>query len=272
VAGHGSSDWQQRNRASSLPLALGQLGAPGNLGNLRLAIAGAREGYRGPLFMDSDIYKTLEAVGWELGRDGDQELAGFAEETTALLEKAQQPDGYLNPAVQVSGQPRYSNLAYSHEMYCAGHLIQAGVACLRETGFDRLLGVARRFADHLVDTFLGQEGGLDGHPTAETALVELYRETGHRPYLEQASQWIEQRGHGLIGDSGFGRRYLQDHQPVWQGEHRGRARGPRAVPGSGPGGCGRRDRRCGAAADLDRPLGRHGGREDVPDRREWVTA
>jgi uncharacterized protein len=54
--------------------------------------------------MDSDVYKTLEAAGRELGRGGDQELAGFAEETTALLEKAQQPDGYLNSAVQVSGR------------------------------------------------------------------------------------------------------------------------------------------------------------------------
>jgi DUF1680 family protein len=122
-------DWQQRNRASSLPLALRQLEVAGNLGNLRLAIAGAHEGYRGPVFMDSDIYKTLEAIGWELGRGGDQELADFAQETTTLLEKAQQPDGYLNSAIQVSGQPRYSNLAYSHEMYCAGHLIQAAIAC-----------------------------------------------------------------------------------------------------------------------------------------------
>ncbi len=207
-------DWQQRNRASSLPLALRQLETAGNLGNLRLAIAGAHEGYRGPVFMDSDIYKTLEAIGWELGRGRDQELADFAQETTALLEKAQQPDGYLNSAIQVSGQPRYTNLAYSHEMYCAGHLIQAAIACQRGAGFDRLLGVARRLADHLVDTFLGTDGGLDGHPIVETALVELYRETGHRPYLELASQWVEKRGHGLIGDSGFGLRYLQDYQPV----------------------------------------------------------
>ena len=208
--------WQRRNRAASLPLALRQLEVAGNLGNLRLAIADAHEGYRGPVFMDSDIYKTLEAIGWEVGRGSDQELADFAQETTALLEKAQQPDGYLNSAIQVSGQPRYSKLASSHEMYCAGHLIQAAIACQRGAGFDRLLGVARRFADHLVDTFLGTDGGLDGHPIVETALVELYRETGHRPYLELASQWIEQRGHGLIGDSGFGRRYLQDHEPVRQ--------------------------------------------------------
>jgi uncharacterized protein len=146
-----STGRQQRNRTLSLPLALRQLEAAGNLGNLRLAIVGKRAGYRGPVFMDSDIYKTPGGgrLG-ELGRGGDQELAAFDEETTALLEKAQQPDGYLNSAVQVHGQPRYSNLAHSHEMHCASHLIQAGVACLRAAGLDRLLGVARRFADHLV--------------------------------------------------------------------------------------------------------------------------
>ena len=154
------NDWQQRNRTLSLPRALRQLEAAGNLGNLRLAIVGKRDGYRGPVFMDSDIYKTPGGgrLG-ELGRGGDQELAAFDEETTALLEKAQQPDGYLNSAVQVHGQPRYSNLAHSQEMHCAGHLIQAGVACLRGAGLDRLLGVARRFADHLVNTFLGQLAG-----------------------------------------------------------------------------------------------------------------
>jgi DUF1680 family protein len=207
-------DWQQRNRAASLPLALGQLETAGNLGNLRIAIAGAHEGYQGPVFMDSDIYKTLEAIGWELSQGSDQELADFATETAALLEKAQQADGYLNSAIQVSGQPRYGNLADSHEMYCAGHLIQAAIAAVRGAGTGRLLAVARRFADHLVDTFLGKDGGLDGHPLVETALVELYRETGHRPYLELASQWIERRGHGEIGDSGFGSGYLQDREPV----------------------------------------------------------
>ena len=207
-------DWQQRNAAASLPLALRQLEAAGNLANLRLAIAGGTEGYRGPVFMDSDLYKVLEAVGWELGRSADQELASFLAEATALLEKAQQPDGYLNSYMQVTGRPRYSFLASSHEMYCAGHLIQAAIACQRGAGDPGLLRVAQRFADHLVDHFLGREEGIDGHPIVETALVELYRETGHAPYLRLASQFIEQRGRGMIGDSGFGRRYLQDHEPV----------------------------------------------------------
>ncbi len=206
--------WQQRNAVASLPLALRQLEAAGNLANIRLAISGAREGYRGPVFMDSDIYKVLEAIGWELGRSPDEGLASFLGETTALLEKAQQPDGYLNSCIQVTGRPRYSFLAWSHELYCAGHLIQAGIACQRGAGDPALLAVARRFADHLVDHFLGQQEGIDGHPIVESALAELYRETGHEPYLRLASQFIEQRGHGLIGDSGFGSRYLQDHEPV----------------------------------------------------------
>ena len=214
-------DWQTRNTAASLPLALRQLEVAGNLANLRLAIAGAHEGYQGPVFMDSDLYKTLEAIGWELARTGGasttaaDDLVSFVSEATLLLEKAQQPDGYLNSYVQVSGKPRYAALASSHELYCAGHLMQAAVA-LHRAGRPALLDVARRFADHLVDTFLGTDGGLDGHPVVESALAELYRETGHRPYLELARQFIDKRGYGLIGDSGFGRRYLQDHEPVRQ--------------------------------------------------------
>jgi uncharacterized protein len=209
-------DWQRRSRDASLPLALQQMEAAGNLSNLRLAAgdAGAGAGYRGPVFMDSDLYKTLEAIGWELGRDSSPALAAFAADATALLEKAQQPDGYLNSYIQVSGEPRYGRLSSSHEHYCAGHLIQAAIAHARNPGGAPLLGVARGFADHLVEVFGGHEVGIDGHPVIETALVELYRQTGHAPYLSLASQFVEQRGRGLIGDSGFGRRYLQDHLPV----------------------------------------------------------
>jgi uncharacterized protein len=207
-------DWQQRNHRASLPLARRQLETAGNLENLRLAIAGAHEGYRGPVFMDSDLYKTLEAIGWELARGPDAGLAAFLAESTALLAQAQQEDGYLNSAIQVTGRPRYQKLASSHELYCAGHLIQAAVAVQRGAGEGGLLVVARRFADHLVDHFLGRQAGIDGHPVVESALAELYRETGHAPYLDLARQFLEQRGRGLVGDSGFGSRYLQDHLPV----------------------------------------------------------
>ena len=218
-------DWQQRNLAESLPLALRQLEAAGNLDNVRLAIraaadgaggAGTAAGYRGPVFMDSDIYKTLEAIGWELAHGDRPELAAFAARAISLLKQAQLPDGYLDSYFQVSGEPKYSRLASSHEMYCAGHLIQAAVALRRGAGDTRLLEVAKQLADHLVREFLGQARGLDGHPIIETALVELYRETGNEDYLALARQFVDQRGAGLAGDSGLGRRYLQDHLPVRQ--------------------------------------------------------
>lgn len=209
-------DWQRRNAAASLPLALRQLEVAGNLDNLRLAVLGDSAGYRGPVFMDSDVHKTLEAISWELGRQADPDLADFAAQTTELLAKAQQRDGYLNSYVQVTGSPRYSRLASSHELYCAGHLIQAAVAARRCFDGGALLQVARRFADHLVQTFAGNSDGLDGHPIVESALAELYRETGVSAYLELAAQFTEQRGYGRIGDSGFGSRYLQDAVPVRQ--------------------------------------------------------
>ncbi|MFY9998506.1 MAG: beta-L-arabinofuranosidase domain-containing protein, partial [Trebonia sp.] len=219
-------DWQRRNLAESLPLALRQLEAAGNLDNVRLAIqvaadgaagaAGAAVRYRGPVFMDTDIYKTLEAIGWELAHGDRPELASFAARTTSLLARAQLPDGYLDSYFQVTGEPKYSRLASSHEMYCAGHLIQAAVALRRGAGDSRLLDVATRLADHLVREFLGQARGLDGHPIIETALVELYRETASDDYLALARQFVDQRGAGLAGDSGLGRRYLQDDVPVRQ--------------------------------------------------------
>jgi Beta-L-arabinofuranosidase, GH127 len=106
-------DWQRRSHTASLPLALRQMEAAGNLDNLRLAIAGAHDGYRGPVFMDSDIYKTLEAIGWELGHAPAANLSEFAASATTLLEEAQQPDGYLNSYIQVSGEPRYQRLSIS---------------------------------------------------------------------------------------------------------------------------------------------------------------
>jgi hypothetical protein len=228
-------DWESRNVTASMPLALHQLVVAGNLDNLQLAVQAAAEpqnhdaatvprasgvippaglGYHGPVFMDSDIYKTLEAIGWALESRPAAAFSDFAARTIELLARVQLPDGYLNSYVQASGEPRYSNLASSHEWYCDGHFIQAAVALARGTGDSGAMDIAVRLADHLVKEFAGQSRGLDGHPIIETALVELYRETGTVAYRDLAAQFVEQRGHGLAGDSGFGRRYLQDHLPV----------------------------------------------------------
>src|SRR6185369_5731569 len=110
---------------------------------------------------------------------------------------------------------RWQDLGTGHELYCAGHLIQAAVAAERAGRGGRLLDIARRFADLLVERFgPGGEEAVCGHPEIETALVELYRVTGHRPYLALAAAFVDRRGRGLLVPGPFGAAYFQDHAPV----------------------------------------------------------
>lgn len=218
------------NERVCIPQGPDLLESAGNLHDLRLAAgagtaAGAGAGeYRGDYpFMDSDVYKWLEAACWQLGRlrtgdsDGEaRQLADEVERIVGLVADAQEPDGYLNSWFQAgNGAGRYADLRWGHELYCAGHLIQAAVAHHRATGQDRLLTVAQRFADH-IDRAFGPPGsgrpidGIDGHPEVETALVELYRETGEQRYLTLAGYFVDSRGRGLLG----GEAYCQDRIPV----------------------------------------------------------
>jgi DUF1680 family protein len=212
--------WQDRNAAATLPHCIGQLHVRGNLDNFRRVTGDFDGGFAGYWFADTDVYKTLEAALWELARSGGS--SAFVTDTAQLLEKAQDSDGYLNSYFQVDHRDRqWAELPSSHEMYNAGHLIQAAVAAARtaqhEPAAQQILAVARRFADLLIERF-GPDGvdALDGHPEIETALVELYRVTGHRPYLDLAARFVELRGHGLLGpDNRFRQHhYYQDHRPV----------------------------------------------------------
>lgn len=206
--------WQERNASATLPHCVDQLTAYGNLANLRRVTGDSDEKFAGMWFADTDVYKTLEATAWEIGRSGGS--SEWLNDIAALLEKAQDADGYLNSYYQVDHRDeQWSDLGFSHEMYTAGHLIQAAVAAARAAGNPQLVTVARRFADLLVRRF-GPDGAdvIDGHPEVETALVELYRLTGHRPYLELARRFLDLRGHGLLGDGRFGPRYWQDHTPL----------------------------------------------------------
>jgi uncharacterized protein len=207
---------QKVNRKAAIPTGQKRLESAGNLANLRIA-AGQEQGeVRGLIFMDSDVYKWLEGAAWEYARDPSQELLEAQREITATVAAAQQADGYLNSVVQVrEAGERYRDLPWSHEHYCAGHLIQAAVAQVRCTGDRGLLDVAVRFADHLVETFGDdRRHDVDGHPVVEMALVELYRETKERRYLQLARYFVEARGHGLMESYGQEPTYFSDRVPV----------------------------------------------------------
>ena len=157
-------------------------------------------------FLDSDVYKWLEAAAGssaELGCRHRRE----ADEAIGLIVSAQRSDGYLNTFVQVLAPgTEYRDLAWGHELYCYGHLLQAAIAWHRALGDDRLLLVAER-AVASAERELGPEGreAIEGHPEFEMALVELYRATGERRYLDFATVLIERRGHGLLGSGGSDR-------------------------------------------------------------------
>jgi DUF1680 family protein len=210
-------EWQRRNRSVTTPHALAWLERDGSVDNLRGVRAGTPpESHRGMWFSDSDVYKVAEAMSWDVGREPAPELEQRIGELAAVLVSAQEPDGYVNSYVQAGFDVRWDNLVMSHELYCIGHLIQAGVAHKRATGRDDLLDVARRAADCAVRDFGDlRRKDTDGHPVVETALVELYRETGDRNYLALAEQFVNVRGFGVLKPKKhFDSPYYQDATPI----------------------------------------------------------
>nr|WP_314844780.1 beta-L-arabinofuranosidase domain-containing protein [uncultured Microbacterium sp.] len=209
-------EWHERNRRTTLPHGIAMLEEYGTLDNLRRLTGESSAAFRGMLFADSDIYKTVEAAAWELGREEDAELRAFFHRTVDLIERAQQPDGYLDSAyLGREDRGPWSDFAQGHELYCLGHLIQAAVGAHRAIGDDRLLAVAERFVDHVVSR-MGADDAVEycGHPLIEAALVELHRTTRSEAALRLAESFVRRRGAGFLGGVMFGAVYYQDEQPA----------------------------------------------------------
>jgi len=205
------------NRKASLQFGFEMLKKSGNFDNLRIAAGSFKGKYRGYVFIDSDIYKWLEALAWEIGREPDEDLSSMADQAIALVAAAQRFDGYINSYVQSREffEP-WTDLDNGHELYCAGHLFQAAVAFKRALDDDRLLDIACKFADHICSVFgPDKRHGACGHPIVEMALVELFRATNESRYLELAEFFVDQRGQNeMKGHRSYGPEYHQDHVQV----------------------------------------------------------
>jgi DUF1680 family protein len=196
---------QETNRLASIPVNLAMLEKSGNIQNFELAAAGATNGFRGPVFMDSDVYKAIEAASYSLATHPDAELARRLDSIIAKIAAAQQPDGYVDTyyIVKEPGR-RWTNLRDCHELYCAGHMFEAAVAHYQATGQRNFLNVATKCADHIDSVFgPGKRLGYPGHPEIELALIKLWRVTGEQRYFNLARFFIENRGRKF---------FAQEHQ------------------------------------------------------------
>jgi DUF1680 family protein len=192
----------------------------GRIRNFEKAAKGTGK-HEGIYYDDSDVYKAIEAIAYSLKNHPDPQLEKNTDSWIDKIAAAQLPDGYLNTFYVLTDiSKRWSDME-KHEDYCAGHLIEAGIAYYNTTGKDRLLNTAIRFADHIDSTFRkSNRNWVSGHQEIELALMRLFHHTQQRKYLELAQWFLEQRGHGygkgVIWDQWKDPEYCQDKVPLKQ--------------------------------------------------------
>jgi hypothetical protein len=192
--------WQPRikaNREQTIPCNYRQCKETGRIDALRLDWRPGQP--NAPhIFWESDVAKFVEAACYSLKTHPDADLEAKIDAVISVFVSAQQADGYLNAYFTVvEPEKRFTNLRDCHELYCAGHIFEAGVAHFYATGKRALLDVCRKYADYIATVFgtgTGQKRGYCGHPEIELALVKLYRATGEKRYLDLARYFVDERG------------------------------------------------------------------------------
>ena len=205
--------WQPRletNHRVTIPAVLRQCEVTGRIQNfLNAGKVVSGQSRREPFcsyfsFDDSDVYKLIEGAAYSLALFPDPELEKRIDSLIVAIAAAQEPDGYLytnrtvDPArvLEMSGKTRWEKEDEgSHELYNAGHLIEAGIAYFQATGKRALLDVARRSAD-LIDNVFGY-GKLErapNHQGIEIAMTKLYRLNGEKKYLDLGRFFLDVRG------------------------------------------------------------------------------
>lgn len=205
----------ETNRKATIEACLAKCEETGRIRNFAIA-GGLEEGkHEGFLYNDSDVYKVLEGVAYSLKAHPDPALEARADAIIAKIAAAQREDGYLDTYFQlVEPAKRWKNIRHGHELYCAGHLIEAAVAYEAATGKTKLLEVATRVAACIDKEFgWGKHQEPTGHPELELALMKLHRRTAEKRWLDLARFFLDVRGKKDRGTELFGE-YAQDHLPL----------------------------------------------------------
>lgn len=167
------------------------------ISNFQIA-AGKKEGeFQGWVFQDTDLAKWLEAVAYSLSYEKDETLEQTADEAIGLIAAAQEENGYLDTYFTIlEPGKQFKNLKEGHELYTAGHFIEAAVAYYKVTGKDRLLNIVRKTADLICEVFHTEryQNAVPGHEEIELALVKLADVTGEQKYRDMAYDFVNRRG------------------------------------------------------------------------------
>jgi DUF1680 family protein len=205
----------ETNRKVTIPACLDQCEATGRIRNFDVASGKVEGKHEGLLFNDSDVYKVLEGAAYALKSGPDPALEKRVDAIVDSIAAAQRPDGYLDTYFQlVEPEMKWKKEREGHELYCAGHLIEAAVAYHAATGKTKLLGVATKLAECIAKEYgPGKHQEATGHEELELALVKLFHATGEKRWLDLATFFVEIRGKKDRGTPLFGE-YAQDHLPV----------------------------------------------------------
>ena len=169
-----------------------------NFVNAAKALQGddAGDGFYGMVFQDSDAAKWIEAAAYSLHNFPDKELEKRVDTLVNIIAAAQDKNGYLDTYFTIKDRDRrWTNLLEAHELYCAGHMMEAACAYYEAVGKRKLLDVMRKNAHHIYKVFIeGKHEGCPGHPEIELALMKMYRLTGDKKCLALAKHFIDVRG------------------------------------------------------------------------------
>lgn len=209
----------KRNNDITIPACLTRCMETGRISNFENAASGKKGSFQGRFYNDACLYKVIEGVANTLKLNANTALEKAADDIIGKIADAQMDDGYIMTYFQLQEpENRWTDMGM-HEMYCAGHLLEAALAYYEATRKKKLLDVAVRFIDHIMGIFgEGKRHWVPGHEEIEMALVKLYYKTGEKRYLEFSRWLIEQRGYALSRGRDYSQefyttRYNQDDEP-----------------------------------------------------------
>ena len=176
-----------------------------------------KTGKKPHIFYDSDVAKWIEGVAYIMTKDPDsmKEHEALIDELVDCMEKAQRDDGYLNSTHQQIDPHLIFQNRGRHELYCAGHLMEAAIAYHKASGKDKLLKIMEKYAECINNAFIVEKSAAfttPGHEEIELALIKLYHHTGKKLYLDMADYFLKQRGN--TGES-KNSRYAQDDTNIY---------------------------------------------------------